>query len=154
MDVNAIRKKRLYIDMDGVLADFIGSYRKWYNPDTNKFPQSNWGFFANLDPIEEAIETVKMLMEYYDIWILTRPSYMNPLCYTEKRIWIEKYFGLDFCQKLIICSDKSLLKGDYLIDDTIEHGQKEFEGTLLHFGHDFKDWGEVENYLMTKFNNK
>lgn len=143
-----MKKKILYVDMDGVLANFISSYRKWYNPETNKFPQSNWGFFANLDPIDGAIETVKMLMNYYDVWILTRPSYMNPLCYTEKRIWIEKYFGLDFCQKLIICSNKSLLKGDYLIDDCVEHGQTEFEGELLHFGNTYKSWEDIKKYLI------
>lgn len=140
--------KRLYIDMDGVLANFIGSFKKHYNPQTNKFPQSNWGFFANLDPIENGVETVKKLMEHYDVWILTRASYMNPLCYTEKRIWIEKYFGLEFCNKLIICPNKSLVKGDYLIDDCLTDGQTEFEGELIHFGTKYKNWGEVYRYLI------
>jgi 5'(3')-deoxyribonucleotidase len=141
-------KKRLYVDMDGVLADFIGSYKKYYNPITNKFPQSNWGFFANLDPIENGVETVKELMEHYDVWILTRASYKNPLCYTEKRIWIEKYFDLEFCNKLIICPNKSLVKGDYLIDDCLTDGQTEFEGELVHFGRSHVNWGEVSRYLI------
>lgn len=136
--------------MDGVLADFHGSFRKWHHPETNKFPQSNWGFFANLDPIEGGIETVKELMEHFDVWILTSPSVLNPLCYTEKRIWIEKYFGLEFCNKLIICPDKSLLKGDYLIDDCLNHGQTRFEGQLLRFGEGrkYKNWISVKKYLM------
>lgn len=143
-----MKKKRLYVDMDGVLCDFIKSYNENFHPINNIYPQSNWGFFTNLSPIDNAVDTLKKLMGYYDVWILTRPSYKNPLCYTEKRIWIEKYFGLDFCEKLIICCDKSLLKGDYLIDDNLTDGQTEFEGELLHFGNDFKNWEEVEKYLI------
>ncbi len=37
--------------------------------------------------------------------------------------------------KLIICSNKGLLKGDILIDDHISgRGQEFFEGKLIHFG--------------------
>ena len=51
-----------------------------------------------------------------------------------------------------MCCDKSLLKGDFLIDDTLEYGQTEFEGELLHFGsgNKFPDWKTVVDYLMTK----
>jgi 5'-nucleotidase len=143
-------KKRLYVDMDGVLCDFMKSYNELYHPEFNIYPQSNWGFFTNLSPIINGVEILKELMVDYDVWILTRPSYKNPLCYTEKRIWIEKYFGLEFCEKLIICSDKSLLKGDYLIDDNLTDGQTEFEGELLHFGNDFINWYEVKRYLKNK----
>jgi 5'(3')-deoxyribonucleotidase len=143
-------KKRLYIDMDGVLCDFIGAFNR-ESSEHVKFPQSRWGFFTNLEPIPSSIYFVKQLMLVYDVWILTRPSYMNALCYTEKRLWIEKYFGLEFCQKLIICSDKSLVKGDFLIDDSITDGQLEFEGKLIRFGSpEFEDWFDVYEYLTEK----
>lgn len=145
-----MKKKRLYVDMDGVLCDFAGAFKKEHS-DTVKFPQSRWGFFTNLEPLPNAIYFVKELMKTHDVWILTRPSYKNALCYTEKRLWIEKYFGLEFCQKLIICSDKSLVKGDYLVDDSISDGQLEFEGELIRFGSpEFKNWWHVHDYLMDK----
>ena len=53
------------------------------------------------------------------------------MSYTEKRVWVEKNLGLGVVPKLIICRNKRLLKGDYLIDD---HIYKDFEGELLHFG--------------------
>lgn len=145
-----MKKKRLYVDMDGVLCDFVGAFKREQS-DKVKFPQSRWGFFTNLEPIPNSIYILIQLMNEFDVWVLTRPSYMNPLCYTEKRIWIEKYFGLEFCQKLIICSDKSLVKGDFLIDDSIGDGQLDFEGELIRFGSDnFKDWFDVYDYLILK----
>ena len=73
---------------------------------------------------------------------------MNPLSYTEKRLWIEKYFGLEWCKKLILAYDKSLLKGDYLIDDSVGKGQLEFEGELIQIGTDkFPDWKSIINYF-------
>lgn len=142
--------KKLFIDMDGVLCDFAGAFKK-ESSDTVKFPQSRWGFFTNLEPIPNGIYITKQLMNVYDVYILTRPSYMNPLCYTEKRIWIEKYFGLEFCKKIIICSDKSMVKGDYLVDDSITDGQLEFDGKLIRFGQpDFKDWFDVYDFLINE----
>lgn len=143
-------KKRLFIDLDDTLCNYTGAFMsaKKENPNI-EFPQSQWGFFVNLKPIEGAIETVKELMEHYDVWILTRASHKNPLCYTEKRLWVEKYFGEDFCEKLIICSNKNFLKGDYLIDDSFLNGQPDFEGQWLHFGYGkYKNWNEVKNYLL------
>lgn len=137
--------KTILIDMDDVACDFSGSFKKHITPEI-LYPQSQWGFFLNLDPMPDAIEVINLLMTKYNVYILTRPSVMNPLCYTEKRVWIEKYFGLEFCKKLIICYDKSMVKGDYLIDDNIHEG---FEGEHIHFGTDrFKNWNDVKKYLM------
>ncbi|KPA11151.1 5'-nucleotidase [Candidatus Magnetomorum sp. HK-1] len=68
----------------------------------------------------------------------------------EKRIWIENYFDYNFTKKLIICSNKGLLKGDLLIDDNIEgRGQESFEGKIIHFGSsDFPDWQSVYSLLF------
>jgi len=54
--------------------------------------------------------------------------------------------------KMILCPDKSLVKGEFLIDDDNRHGQSEFEGEHIHFGKDdnFKNWTEVVEYLMSK----
>jgi 5'-nucleotidase len=73
-------------------------------------------------------------------------------CYTEKRIWIEKYFGFGFTYRLILSCHKNLLMGDYLIDD-YESGrwQEGFEGTLVVFGSEkFPDWNKVMKYLSPK----
>lgn len=141
--------KRVYIDMDDTLCDFMGPFRS--GDFKLKYPQSKVGFFLDLQPLDYAIEGVKELQTKYDVWILTRPSIKNTHCYTEKAEWIKKYFGEDMLNKLILCPDKSLVKGDYLIDDDVKHGQPEFEGEWLHFGTEkFRNWKVVIEYLINK----
>ena len=151
MDTRRPMRKRLYIDMDGVLCDF----KKLYNSElesnpTQPYPQSQFGFFLNLESIPFAIDSINHLQKYFDVWILTRPSVHNLSCYTEKAQWIRKYLGFEMQSKTIMCVDKSLLKGHFLVDDQIEHGQAEFEGKHIHFGSDeFNNWDKVVTYLMS-----
>jgi len=144
-------KKILYIDMDDVLCDFMLNFTKAKqdNP-AEKWPQSKKGFWINLPPIENAISSVEKLKDKYDVYILTAPSVYNPVCYSEKREWIEKYLGFEMCHKLIISPNKALNKGDYLIDDYTEgKGQDLFEGELIHFTSDqFSTWKKVCDYLL------
>lgn len=138
--------------MDDTLCDFKGAFTASVkkNPAI-AFPQSQFRFFANLVPIPGAIEAVIALEKssQYLPYILTAPSIPNPLSYTEKREWVEQHLGYDFCERLILCSNKGLLKGDFLIDDyDAGKGQEHFEGVLLHFGSEaFPDWEAVRRRL-------
>lgn len=142
----------IYIDMDDVLCDFSGAFKKAL--DSNPvipIPQSQFGFYQKLDPLPGAIETLKSLYasSMYTPYILTAPSTRNPFSYTEKRVWIEEWLGYPFVDRLIICSHKGLLKGDILIDDNNSgRGQETFEGRLIHFGSaKFPDWKSVNKEL-------
>jgi len=130
-----MEKKIVYFDMDGVLCQFRKRFKEEIkrNP-TIKFPQATYGFFTSLEPHLTMGALYKALdkQEKLQVHILTAPSYLNPLCYTEKRVWVEKYFGLEAAEKMIISGYKNLLKGDYLIDDCPSgKGQDKFEGKLL-----------------------
>ena len=139
--------------MDDVMADFKRGHSKALkkSPD-NKYPQSEYGFFMNLKPVHNSKNVINWLMGHpkFDVYILTAPSVMNPLCYTEKRLWIEKHYGMGMVDKLIISPNKGLNKGDYLIDDNISgKGQENFEGTLVHFGsNEFPDWMTVMDIFI------
>lgn len=144
-------KKIVYIDMDNVLCDYDKAIekRKKENPEIY-YPQAEYGFFFDLEPIYMAISSFKNLSKIYDVWILTAPSVYNPMSYTEKRAWVGKYLGLDVAHKLILSPNKSLLMGHYLIDDIAEGKgmQHKFNGELIHFGSNkFPDWYKVLDYL-------
>jgi len=147
----------VYIDMDDVLSDYTTAFNNAVEETPGiAFPQSQYGFYANLAPITEAIESVNILInsEKFDPYILTAPSTRNPFSYTEKRVWVERYFGIEFTEKLIISPNKGLLKGDILIDDLISgRGQESFEGKIMQFGSvSYPDWKTVmvqlENYKL------
>jgi 5'-nucleotidase len=142
--------KIVYIDLDGVLANFIKAAReRILLKPVVKYPQSEFGFFFDLEPIEGGIDAVKKLSEKYDVYILSRPSPLNLNCYTEKAAWVRKYLGYDMQEKLILSCDKSLIKGDYLIDDDTNAKQELFEGEFIKFGGEkFKDWETVLKYLL------
>lgn len=145
-------KKIVYIDMDGVMCDFAKNYREWLQIQPEReFPQSRPGFFTELEPIEGAIDTIKWLdqIDSLAVFILTAPSIKNVHCYAEKRMWVERYLGMEMVGRLIISGYKHLNRGDYLIDDAKEgRGQEDFEGTLLLFGGEtYPDWKAIEQYF-------
>jgi 5'(3')-deoxyribonucleotidase len=142
--------KRIYVDLDGVICDFYGAAKKAVNENPGqKYPQSKWGFFLKLEEIPGSVDAFKKLQEKYDVWILTRPSFMNVNCYTEKAQWVWDHLGYDVLKKTIFCGDKSLLRGDYLIDDQINAGQENFEGEFIRFGSQkFNNWEKVLEYLI------
>lgn len=124
--------------------------RKWNDvkKSTNlEYPQSKLGFYEELEPIENAIDVYNWLDEHFDVWILTAPSVKNKHCYTEKAASIEKYLGVERLDRLIISPNKSIVIGDYLIDDTITKGQLRFSGRLLKFGTEFKTWLEIKDFF-------
>ena len=138
--------------MDDVICNYSEAFNKALEESPKMlFPQSQYGFFANLKPIKKAIESVSKFLASndYETYFLTAPSIRNPFSYTEKRVWIENHFGYSAVEKMIICSNKGLLKGDILIDDNAHgKGQESFEGRLMHFGsNEFPNWESITNEL-------
>ena len=146
---------RIYVDMDDVICAYTkGFIEARDNDPTIDFPQRIEGFFQNLKPIENAVESVNELRNQrnLEVYILTAPSTRNPHSYTEKRLWVEEYFDYEFTKKLIMSSNKGLLKGDLLIDDHDSgRGQETFEGEFILFGsRKYPDWNSVMDYIKNR----
>lgn len=130
------------VDMDGTLADFSGRFVEQYNalypaepigsPTTwsmnEEIPEdrrgSFWqivskeGFFSGLDPLPGAIEAFHAMRDAgHDAVLCTSPFIASRWCESEKRHWIEEHVGMEFSRSMVITHDKTLVRGDVLIDD-------------------------------------
>ncbi|MBI4855070.1 MAG: 5'-3'-deoxyribonucleotidase [Acidobacteria bacterium] len=138
----------ILIDQDGPLADFeqgfLNIWQKLFPQETfipleerktfymrQQYPThliekvdsvySAPGFFRNLEPTKGAIEAIKSLTaQGHDIRICTSPLSHYENCVLEKFEWVEKYFGRDFTKRIILTKDKTMVRGDLLIDDKPE----------------------------------
>jgi 5'-nucleotidase len=150
------QRKIIYFDMDGVLVDLSREFDDWFerNPHLKGRYKNNpdhiHGIFRNPPPIEGAVEAVKKLYESgkYELFIATAAPWGNPEAATDKRYWIEKYFGNIFHKKMFVTHRKDLLMGDYLIDDRTRNGAGEFRGELIQFGWNYEEarWNEYPNW--------
>ena len=146
--------KRLFFDMDGVLADFESGLKrvdektlKEYGEHYDQIP----GLFSLMSPIEGAVKAVKTLSQHYDVYILSTAPWKNPSAWSDKRTWVTKYFHGIFYKRIILTHRKDFVIGDYLIDDRSRDGASEFCGEWIQFGSDeFPDWESVVSYLSHK----
>jgi 5'-nucleotidase len=108
-----------------------------------------------LDPIEGSKEAVAVLKEYFELFVLSTPSWGASASFTEKIEWIKNHYGSNsdspFYKRVVLTHRKDLLIGDYLIDDRTVNGAKEFTGEFIHFGSEgFETWEKVLLYIINK----
>ena len=138
-----MKKLRIFIDMDGVLANFDKA--KQNHPDFEKkgFRPDLILDFSKFEVMPGALDSIKELTEMgHDLFIATTPPWNHPDSWGQKRHWVEEHFP-SLKRKMVLTHRKDLLIGDILIDDSIYRGQPEFEGTWFHFGKNGMDWKYV-----------
>ena len=158
-------KKIVYIDLDGVTADFdkkmselapdlfLGDGRDYEirSKMVDEVIKSNLTMFQELDPIDGSIESINQLMNSFEVYFLSTPVWAVSESFSGKRIWVEKQFGDAIKKRLILTHRKDLVIGDFLIDDRLKNGAAEFKGEHIHFGSDrFPNWESVVEYLKSK----
>ena len=79
------------------------------------------GFVLNLPPIEKGIEAVKEMVSMgLTVYICTAPLLDYENCVLEKYQWVERHLGREYIGRLVLTRDKTLVQGDFLIDDNPE----------------------------------
>ena len=140
-----MEKKILLVDMDDTICHYTKAYEKARKEHpTQPFPQSQYGFFAGLEPIEGALHFLDELTNYYEVWICTRCSSMNPMSYAEKAQWVKQHLGFAWVNALIITPDKGMIKGDILVDDS---QWSLFGGDQILFHHETNNWFKIIKQL-------
>jgi 5'(3')-deoxyribonucleotidase len=157
-------RKIICIDMDEVIADALGEHLVRYNRDfgLNVTPQDLHGkwiwdyippthvdtvaqymltddFFSVLDVMPESQRVIERLQSRYDIFIATAAMEV-PSSFTPKFNWLARHFPFIPPTHIVFCGDKSILRGDYLIDDNprqlkrfsrVQEGDSPREGILF-----------------------
>lgn len=113
-------------------------------------------FFLELDVMEGSQGALRRLSEQYDIFIVTAAMEF-PASLAPKYQWLKKHFPFLNEKHFVFCGDKSIIRADYLIDDTpsnldafcgerilftAPHNRNENRFTRLN------SWNEVERYFL------
>ncbi len=149
--------KRIAIDMDDVMADtslkilkevnhrlgrnysiedLIGDDDKIKTEFYADYLANNeflWepGWFLDIPVKKGAIETIKKLMNDYEIFIVSAATEF-PDSLKEKLTWLGIHFPFISWTHIVFCGHKYMIQADYLIDDH-EKNLKTFTGTPLLF---------------------
>ena len=152
------------VDMDEVIADALGEHLLRYNRDfrtnlTIKDLHGRWiwdivpperlhvleqymlsdDFFAVLGVMPHAQRVLERLQSRYEIFIATAAMEV-PTSFNAKFNWLAQHFPFIPTSHIVFCGDKSILRGDYLIDDnprqlqrftTAREGESSREGILF-----------------------
>lgn len=136
---------RILVDMDGVIVDFEAWFlARWQalHPDkpyieiknrtlfyvSDEYPieyrkfvhaiLQEKGFFENMPPVPGGIQALREMEQLgWEVFICTSPLIRYENCVVEKFAWVEKHLGAEWVGKLILTSDKTIIQGDFLIDD-------------------------------------
>ncbi len=171
---------RLIIDMDDVLADTSEYLRKVFYQKTGKLFKDDQligirieslltqeekdildaiykrkEFFENVPVMKGAVSVVERLWSIYDVYIVSS-AIQYPFSLEAKVNWMVKHFPFFNLDRLVLCGDKRIVKGDIMIDDN-DFNLLPFQGRKILFNslHNSQDtrfervrsWKEIEALL-------
>jgi 5'-nucleotidase len=144
-------KKRIAIDMDGVMADVTAQFMQYHKKTTGApmtfkdiegqtesaaFPTfRKWvdteGFFRHLPLMPDSQSVVKELADKYDVFIVSAAMEF-PRSLIDKHDWLREYFPFIGWQQMVLCGSKTIIKADIMIDDHFKNLDY-FDGQTLLF---------------------
>ena len=168
---------RIIIDMDEVMADNFPSFHRAAEERFGRTVQPEEyrgkklydlpglaevrnvlhekGHFRHLPVIENAVEVIQELYEQYEVYIVTTATEFR-YSFLDKYEWLEEHFSFIHHSRIVFCGDKSIVHGDFMIDDKAKNLDT-FQGIGLLFTsspnlnerryHRVNNWLEVRDYF-------
>ena len=132
---------RILIDMDDVVADTTKRFLDWYERDFGvrytseqlhgfklseivppehkqkvlMYPHQK-DFFKDLPVIEDSKEVIEALNKKHEVFIVSAAMEFKHSLY-DKFEWLDEHFSFIPWKRRVFCGDKTIAKGDVLIDD-------------------------------------
>ena len=135
----------ILVDMDGVIADFDSEFlQRWRSRHPDKlyiplearktfyvkdsYPEElkplvaeillEPSFFRDMLPMPGAKAALEeMRARGFEVFLCTSPLSTYNHCVLEKYEWVEKVLGPAWVRQIVLTKDKTIIKGDFLIDD-------------------------------------
>ena len=137
-----MKKPRLLLDVDGILADFVSASIKVMTsmsgqkivPDDIlvwevteiledhslrekcKEEFNRAGFCSTIEVYDHAQEAVALLQERTELFFVTAPMKKNSTWMPDRVAWLEKHFSADH-NHVVFANKKYVVAGDIMIDD-------------------------------------
>lgn len=132
--------KRVLVDMDEVIADPMNAMIDWYKNEygldvdytkmkgswAKGFPEHHqpliWdrlrspGFFRHLPVMKDSQRVLEEINQKYELFIVSAATEF-PNSLKDKIEWLGDHFSFISWKQIVLCGDKRLCAGDYLIDD-------------------------------------
>jgi 5'(3')-deoxyribonucleotidase len=138
-------RRRIAIDMDEVMADFLAKHLALYNAEFGEnvtvgdlrgkklrelvaeerrekleaFLTAD-DFFGDLGVVEGSREVISDLTGRYEVFVTTA-AMDYPTSFAAKFRWLEEHFPFVPSSNVVFCGDKGIIAADFLIDDNARH---------------------------------
>jgi 5'(3')-deoxyribonucleotidase/uncharacterized protein with PQ loop repeat len=150
-----LRRLRIAIDMDEVMADALAEHLRRYNaafqtrlaiadlhgrhleeciPSERRAAADallDSSFFDQLAVFPDCQEVIRELTLGHDVFIVTAAMDV-PCSFDAKYRWLQRHFPFIPASRIVFCGDKGIVDADYLIDDRARHFTS-FKGKPLLF---------------------
>jgi len=136
---------RVIVDVDGVIADFVGSFLRCYQDYGGEVPEGwvsrhwtaintdlpnpeialrVWGhpsLFRDMEAYPGAIEALKEMNDRYDVRIATMLPQPWDVHIPARIAWLGENVPFLLHKQLYFCHDKNILDGDWMIEDNVDN---------------------------------
>lgn len=174
--------KRILVDVDGVVADLHSEWLRLYNEDyadnlkpsqitewdTTKFVKPECGnkifdylhnpnLYDSVKPIDGALSSIQWLRQHgYDVRYVTSGVQPAKILWLGEHGFLREDHRFLHSSDVVIANDKSLIKGDIMVDDHIKNLES-FDRTRILFAQPWNEnsqsyfradgWPDVIQYL-------